>query len=106
MLTKSKVMKSYFYASHSHIGVQVMFSLFWCPFKKLKSDCNQTWVKDAIGIPLYVNVVLVSGWSLIQLCFESYFYASYFDIGVSLQDTATFSGGIMQVYLLYFPMLF
>ena len=24
-------------------------------FEKLKSDYNQTWVEDAIGVPSYVN---------------------------------------------------
>ena len=26
-------------------------------YEKLKFDYNQTWVKDAIGVPLYVNEV-------------------------------------------------
>ena len=30
---------------------------FWVCFEKLKSDYNQTWVKDAIGVPSYVNEV-------------------------------------------------
>ena len=31
--------------------------LIWVAFEKLKSDWNQPWVKDAIGVPLYVNGV-------------------------------------------------
>ena len=30
---------------------------FWVSFEKLKSDYNHTWVKDAIGVPSYVNEV-------------------------------------------------
>ena len=29
----------------------------WVSFEKLKSDWSQTKVKDAIGVPLYVNEV-------------------------------------------------
>ena len=29
----------------------------WVSFEKLKSNWNWTWVKDAIGVPLYVNEV-------------------------------------------------
>ena len=35
----------------------VVFFAIWGPFEKLKSDGNQTWVKDAIGVPSYVNEV-------------------------------------------------
>ena len=32
----------------------------WVSFEKLKSDYNQTWVKDAIGVSSYVNEVIVT----------------------------------------------
>ena len=35
----------------------VRFLLFGSLFKKLKSDYNQIGVKDAIGVPSYVNEV-------------------------------------------------
>ena len=31
--------------------------VIWVSFEKLQSDWNQTWVKDAMGVPLYVNEV-------------------------------------------------
>ena len=32
--------------------------VIWVSFEKLtKSDHNQTWVKDAIGVPSYINEV-------------------------------------------------
>ena len=31
--------------------------IIWVCFEKLKSNWNQTWVKDAIGVSLYVNEV-------------------------------------------------
>ena len=39
-----------------------MFQFGWVfvirvSFEKLKSDHNQTWVKDAVGVPSYVNEV-------------------------------------------------
>ena len=33
------------------------FFVIWVSFEKLKTDCNQTWVKDAIGVPSYDNEV-------------------------------------------------
>ena len=35
--------------------------VIWVSFEKLKSNWNQTWVKDAIGIPLYVSKVKYQG---------------------------------------------
>ena len=32
--------------------------VFWGSFEKLMSDHNQTWVKDTIGVPSYVNGVI------------------------------------------------
>ena len=34
--------------------------VIWVSFEKLKSDYNQTWFKDAIGVPSYVNEVKVT----------------------------------------------
>ena len=31
--------------------------VIWVSFEKLKSDYNQTWVKDEIGVPSYANEV-------------------------------------------------
>ena len=36
---------------------KMLVFVIWVAFEKLKSDCYQTWVKDAIGVPLYVNEV-------------------------------------------------
>ena len=33
------------------VCVWLGFTLFESPLKNWKSDCNQTWVKDAIGVP-------------------------------------------------------
>ena len=33
----------------------VRFFVIWVSFEKLKSDDNQTSVKDVIGVPSYVN---------------------------------------------------
>ena len=30
---------------------------FWVSFEKLKSNWNQTWVKDTLMVPLYVNEI-------------------------------------------------
>ena len=35
----------------------MLIFVIWVSFEKLKSDWNQTWVKDAMGVPLYVNEV-------------------------------------------------
>ena len=31
--------------------------VIWVSFEKLMSDWSQAWVKDAIGVPAYVNEV-------------------------------------------------
>ena len=37
--------------------VEMLVFVIWVSFEKLKSDWNQPWVKDAIGVLLYVNEV-------------------------------------------------
>ena len=46
-------------SSKVKLGGKYWFSLFGSPsFEKLKSDWNQlTWVKDVLGVSLYVNEV-------------------------------------------------
>ena len=41
---------------HVCSGLVLVF-VIWVSFEKLKSDYNQTWDKDAIGVPSYVNEV-------------------------------------------------
>ena len=36
---------------------KILVFVIWVSFEKLKSDWNQTWVKNATGAPLYVNEV-------------------------------------------------
>ena len=54
------------------------FFRFLVSFEKLKSDCIQTWFKDAIGVPSYIYV----NGSKVML---SYFYASYYDNIIRVQ---------------------
>ena len=62
--------------SYYDIGVKIRVLLFRSPLNsKLKSDHNQTCVKDAIGVPS--NVSKVEGH--VEL-----FYVSYYDIGVQV----------------------
>ena len=44
-------------SSEVKLGGKCWFSLFGSPLKSWKSNWNQTWVKDAIGVPLYVTEV-------------------------------------------------
>ena len=40
----------------------VRFSLIWVSFEKLKSDYNQTWVKDAFKGDFFATYVIMQWW--------------------------------------------
>ena len=44
-------------SSEVKLGGKCWFLLFGSPLKSWKSNWHQTWVKDAKGVPLYVNEV-------------------------------------------------
>ena len=46
-------------SSEVKLGGKFWLLLFGSPLKSWKSNWNQTWVKDAVGGPLYVNEVKV-----------------------------------------------
>ena len=57
MLMRSKVTYKGHRSSEVKLGGKFWFSLFGSPLKSWKSNWNQTLVKDAIGVPLYVSEV-------------------------------------------------
>ena len=42
---------------YARVHVPVWLGFCYLGLQKLKSDYNQTWVKDAIGVPSYVDEV-------------------------------------------------
>ena len=46
-----------FYASYVILQFSFFFFFNWVSFENVKSYGNQTWVKDVIGVPSYVNEV-------------------------------------------------
>ena len=44
-------------SSEVKLGGKCKICICWVSFEKLMSNYNQTWVKDVIGVPSYVNEV-------------------------------------------------
>ena len=56
MPMRSKVMYQSQGSSEVKLGGKCWFPLFGSPLKSLRSNWNQTWVKDAIGVPFCILV--------------------------------------------------